>query len=173
MFIRVLEGCAGKVQGMPLFELLLDRSRRRVPGRTWAAGERLRSHRFDGRGGCAPCCVGAPPLLHQWSHNCITASQRRSAFAFEFNVCQLVNRWGLGRCFEFTVTTPDNCRDVKEFQRRWHSFYTNVVWCLFVGGCGVRERQQRGAWHVHNVVVMPFEMTAPRKRSSEWMLQAR
>jgi len=71
-----------------------------------------------------------------------------------------VNKWGLGRCFEFTVTTPDNCKDVKEFQRRWHSLYTNVVRRLFAGGCGTRERQERGAWHVHCVVVMPFEVTA-------------
>ena len=87
---------------------------------------------------------GAPPLPCLKSHNCITGSQRRSAFAFEFNVCQLVNKWGLGRCFEFTVTTPDNCKDVKEFQRRWHSLYTNVVRRLFAGGCGTASARSEG-----------------------------
>lgn len=69
----------------------------------------------------------------------------------------MVRQSGLGRCFEFTVTTPDNCLRQWEFQERWHSLYTNVIRKLFKSGCAARERQKRGAIHMHAVVEMPFE----------------
>ena len=108
-------------------------------------------------GADAPAVAGAPPLPCLKRHNCITGSQRRSAFAFELNVCEMVRQVGLGRCFEFTVTTPDNCVMGWQFQERWHSLYTNVLRKLFRSGCGARERQKRGAIHMHSVVEMPFE----------------
>jgi hypothetical protein len=69
----------------------------------------------------------------------------------------MIRQVGLGRCFEFTVTPPDNCVMGWQFQERWHSLYTNVLRKLFESGCGARERQKRGAIHMHSVVEMPFE----------------
>ena len=70
----------------------------------------------------------------------------------------MVQFLGLSRCFEFTVTTPDNCTNIEDFQKRWHSLHTNVLRRLFKSGCGSRERQSRGAWHAHCIVEMPFEV---------------
>ena len=98
-----------------------------------------------------------PPLLHQLRDKCIKSHHRRSAYAFELNLAGMVEKYGLARCFEFTITTPDNCTENTQFQKRWHSLYTNILRKLFAAGCAVRERQQRGAWHMHCVVVMPFE----------------
>jgi hypothetical protein len=102
----------------------------------------------------------APPLPCLGSHNCITGSQHRSAFAFETNVRELVQRVGLERAFELTITTPDNCDDIESFQRRWRSLLGNVLKRRFRDGVWVRERQARGAWHVHCVVAMPFAVTS-------------
>jgi len=53
-----------------------------------------------------------------------------------------------------TITTPDNCTDYKDLYRRWHSFNTHFLKKSpdFPHYLGVKERQQRGALHLHLLV---------------------
>jgi hypothetical protein len=63
-----------------------------------------------------------------------------------------VEAHGVERCGFLTITVADDCRDAKEFQRRWNSWLTNVGRDLLPSGVWIRQRQRRGAWHLHAVV---------------------
>jgi hypothetical protein len=55
-----------------------------------------------------------------------------------------------------TLTFPDNVTDNKEASRRWNSFKTNYLSKHPAYGewIHVKERQKRGAWHYHIIVVL-------------------
>ena len=82
---------------------------------------------------------------------------RRQAYALFDNVRRLLALAPSLGCVGFlTLTTPDNCTDAGEFRERWRSFQTN-----FFSGCpefghwlAVYERQRRGAWHLHLLVIV-------------------
>lgn len=60
----------------------------------------------------------------------------------------------------FTLTTPDNCTDKAEFSRRWDSFNSNF-WKNsphFGHWIGTYEQQKRGAWHLHILVILPYDI---------------
>jgi hypothetical protein len=98
------------------------------------------------------------PFLYQEDRNLISGTQRRSAFAVEQNIIELVKQHGLRRVCELTLTTRDNCLQHWDFQARWHSFMVNVGYELFSDGVYVKARQERGAIHLHAAVVMPFDV---------------
>lgn len=66
----------------------------------------------------------------------------------------------IGHVGFLTLTTEDNCTDPKEFQRRWNSFKTSFLsrsyW--FHSYIGVYERQNRGAWHLHLICTLPYDI---------------
>jgi hypothetical protein len=133
------------------------------PGRT---ANRPGVENFVEADGCAPARPAEPAgtggcLLYQKNNNCIIGAQKRSAYAVETNIVELVKRHGVDRVFEFTVTTPDNCVQHWDFQERWHSLFTNELRKLFVAGVYVKARQERGALHLHAAVVMPFAYRNP------------
>ena len=121
--------------------------------------------------GALPCLysnnsIKEPDLEHRLS--CVKAlcgilspyhkKQAQTLFA---NVQRLISLApSLGHVGFLTLTTPDNCSDSKEFQRRWNSFKTSFLsrsyW--FRSYIGVYERQKRGAWHLHLVVILPYDI---------------
>lgn len=64
---------------------------------------------------------------------------------------------GIEKLVLLTVTTPDNCTDSKEFQRRWRKFH-RFVKGVFPFGTWAREPQKRGAWHAHCAVAMEVDV---------------
>ena len=72
----------------------------------------------------------------------------------------------LGHVGFLTLTTPDNCDDAGDFQKRWRSFRTH-----FFEGCvefghwlAVYERRRRGAWHLHLLVIVRDDI----RRGIDW-----
>lgn len=71
---------------------------------------------------------------------------------------------GLNHWVFLTFTTPDNCTDKKEFERR----INNMVTGLMRKECGgryvmARERQKRGAWHIHVIAYAGKDVRAGTK----------
>jgi hypothetical protein len=52
-----------------------------------------------------------------------------------------------------TLTIRENITDGREFNRRFKSISTNIFPKIYEAWIRVYERQQRGAWHVHIIVV--------------------
>lgn len=87
----------------------------------------------------------------------LTPYHKRQAHALFDNVQRLI---GLAPSIDhigfLTLTTPDNCRDADVFRIRWTSFVSH-----FFSPCpefghwlAVYERQRRGAWHLHLLVIV-------------------
>ena len=86
-------------------------------------------------------------------------TNRKWLFAAQENMRGYVRRVGEDRIGVLTLTTADECRSLKEFQRRWNSLMTNSVRRLWRSGVWVRERQMRtGNWHGHALVDVGFEI---------------
>lgn len=135
----------------------------------------------DGRGRLEPTvggagaggCLREAPLPCLYSNNVIgdeaktkavcglaallSPYHKRQAHALFDNVHRLISRApSIGHIGFLTLTTPDNCRDAAEFRRRWRSFTSN-----FFADCpefgdwiAVYERQRRGSWHLHLLVIV-------------------
>jgi len=103
----------------------------------------------------AGCGATAPlprlPCLQ--SDNCIRTSRRKQLFVAQENIRLYIEKFGENNVGVLTITMPSECLEAREFQKKWHSFRTNVVKKLFKTGMWVRERQSRtGNWHSHTVV---------------------
>lgn len=59
-----------------------------------------------------------------------------------------------------TITTPDNCTNYHELQKRWNSFNSHYLKKSphFRHYLGVKERQDRGALHLHLLVMLAFDI---------------
>lgn len=82
---------------------------------------------------------------------------KRQAHALFDNVHRLISRApSIGHIGFLTLTTPDNCRDAAEFRKRWRSFLSNFFQSCpdFGDWIAVYERQKRGAWHLHLLVIV-------------------
>lgn len=98
---------------------------------------------------------GAPPpgLPSLQSDNCIRTPRRKQLFVAQENIRIYIDKFGENNIGVLTITMPSECLEAREFQKKWHSFRTNVVKKLFKTGMWVRERQSRtGNWHSHAVV---------------------
>src|SRR5262249_10818003 len=86
-------------------------------------------------------------------------ARRKSLYAAQQNMRGYVKRVGEDRIGVLTLTTADECRSLREFQRRWNSLMTNFIRRLWKSGVWVRERQIRtGNWHGHALVDVGFEI---------------
>jgi len=86
-------------------------------------------------------------------------TNRKPLFAAQQNMRGYVTRVGEDRIGVLTLTTANECRSLREFQRRWNSLMTNFVRRLWKSGVWVRERQVRtGNWHGHALVDVGFEI---------------
>ena len=128
------------------------------------------------RGGAAP----APALIHQNRNNGIEINStplwdefqaeqeqqaveaiiqklpsrlRKKMFALRLRIEWMVKTYGINHVGLQTMTIRENITDRKEFERRFKSIATNAFPKIYVEWLRVFERQQRGAWHAHVVVV--------------------
>jgi hypothetical protein len=74
-------------------------------------------------------------------------------FALRLRIEWMVKTYGLEHVGLQTMTIRENVTDRKEFERRFKSIATNAFRKIYVDWLRVFERQQRGAWHAHVVVV--------------------
>lgn len=86
--------------------------------------------------------------------------QKRQAHTLFSNVERLIKSApSVGHVGFFTLTTKD-VTDKNEFSKRWHSMRTNY-WSkspFFGDWIGCFEQQKRGAWHLHILVVLPYDI---------------
>ena len=78
---------------------------------------------------------------------------RKKIFALRLKIEWMVKTYGIEHIGLQTMTIRENVTDRKEFERRFKSISTNVFPKLFLDWLRLFERQQRGAWHAHVVVV--------------------
>jgi hypothetical protein len=123
---------------------------------------------------------GDAPLLYLYSNNSIrdlpdthrteqilalcgilAPYQKRQAHALFLNVSRLIDKApSVGHIGFFSLTVKDNVTDKAEFSRRWNSMRSNY-WntCPHFGHwLGCFEQQKRGAWHLHILVVLPYDI---------------
>jgi hypothetical protein len=78
---------------------------------------------------------------------------RKKMFALRLKIEWMVRTHGINHVGLQTMTIRENVTDRKEFERRFKSIATNAFPKIYVEWLRVFERQQRGAWHAHVVVV--------------------
>lgn len=87
--------------------------------------------------------------------------QKKQAHTLYANVEKLVSMApSVGHVGFFTLTTKDNVTDKAEFSRRWNSMRTHY-WSgnpNFGHWIGCYEQQKRGAWHLHILVILPYDI---------------
>ena len=83
----------------------------------------------------------------------IPSRLRKKMFALRLKIEWMVAIYGLEHVGLQTMTIRENVTDRKEFERRFKSIATNAFPNIYVDWLRVFERQQRGAWHAHVVVV--------------------
>lgn len=87
----------------------------------------------------------------------LSPHHKRQAETLFLNVSRLTRiAPSLGHLGFLTLTTKDNCSDAKEYSRRWNSFRTGYFSQSphFRQFIGTFERQTRGSWHLHLLVVL-------------------
>ena len=86
--------------------------------------------------------------------------QKRQAHTLYANVERLIKEApSVGHIGFFTLTTKD-ITDKDEFSRRWNSMRSNY-WNQsphFGHWIGCYEQQKRGAWHLHLLVILPYDI---------------
>lgn len=85
---------------------------------------------------------------------------KRQAHTLFSNVSRLIDMApSVGHVGFFTLTTKD-VTDKAEFSRRWHSMRTHY-WSQsphFGHWISCFEQQKRGAWHLHILVILPYDI---------------
>ena len=85
--------------------------------------------------------------------NQVPSRLRKKMFALRLRIEWMVKTYGVNHVGLQTMTIRENVTDRKEFERRFKSIATNAFPKIYVEWLRVFERQQRGAWHAHVVVV--------------------
>jgi len=91
------------------------------------------------------------------SANILQPHHRKAAETLAMNIASLIRvAPDLSHVGMLTLTTEDNCSDFREFSKRWRSFRTNYLSSSkdFSHWVSVYERQARGAWHLHLVIIV-------------------
>lgn len=89
--------------------------------------------------------------------NVLQPYHRKQAETLAMNISSLIRvAPSLGHVAFLTLTTEDNCSDFREFSKRWRSFRTNYLSFSedFGHWVSVYERQRRGAWHLHLIIIV-------------------
>ena len=85
--------------------------------------------------------------------NNLPARLRKKMFALRLRIEWMVKRYGINHVGLQTMTIRKVVTDRKEFEKRFKSIATNAFPKIYVEWLRVFERQQRGVWHAHVVVV--------------------
>lgn len=80
--------------------------------------------------------------------------KKKQADAVSSNVAWMAKEFGLGSLLFVTLTFSDAVHDVKEAQRRFHSFFTAALSKRYRCGVVVVEPQKSGRVHYHMIVVV-------------------
>jgi hypothetical protein len=83
---------------------------------------------------------------------------RKKMFTLRLRIDWMVKTYGVCHVGLQTMTIRENVTDRKEFERRFKSIATNAFPKIYVEWLRVFERQQRGAWHAHVVVVTKVDI---------------
>ncbi len=78
---------------------------------------------------------------------------RKKAFALKLRIEWMIKTYGIEHIGMQTLTIRENVTDPKEFNRRFKSIATNAFPKVYQDWVRIFERQTRGAWHAHVVVV--------------------
>lgn len=91
----------------------------------------------------------------------LTPYHKKQAYTVYLNADRFVSMApSLGHVGFLTITTPDNCTDPKALGKRWDSFNSHFFKKSpdYVHHLGVKERQQRGALHLHLLTQHPEDI---------------
>jgi hypothetical protein len=99
---------------------------------------------LNGHKGNSQASVSEPSLM---------ASAAKTVFCLAQEVQNLASDYPLDRIGFLTLTFKDNCVERVEAWRRFRSLRSRVLAARFVCCIAVSERQKRGAWHFHLIVV--------------------
>ena len=84
-----------------------------------------------------------------------TSYQRKQRDSMQENIESLCKQFGIGHCFEFTVTARR--QEPEEFSKKLNSALTNYLREIFSHRIGVIEPHKSGHAHAHFLVVVPFQ----------------
>ncbi len=101
----------------------------------------------------------APALPCLYKNNCtevmeLSPYRKRQAESLASNIRAMVQRHGLERIGFLTLTFPEHVTDIRDAQRRWHSFRTHVIRRRYGEAVKVFERCKNGRIHYHLVMVL-------------------
>ena len=85
--------------------------------------------------------------------NKLTPYHKKSAFTVSDNVKRFIEEHGIENCAFLTLTFKENVIDPKEASRRFDSLNTHFLSRFYGLWYSTRERQIRGAWHYHIIIV--------------------
>lgn len=91
--------------------------------------------------------------ISRQKHNKITSYSFKTTYALENNVRQLIKKHGINHVGFCTLTFKDNITDHLESGRRFNILNGEFLSKKFSHYQLVKERQKRGAWHYHLLVV--------------------
>jgi hypothetical protein len=104
-----------------------------------------------------PCLNGNKSIIEGQSRvgtaPSLTTMAAKTVFCLAREIEALSRDYPLDRIGFLTLTFADNITDRKEAWRRFRSLRTNVLRTRYVCCIAVSERQKRGAWHFHLIVV--------------------
>jgi hypothetical protein len=83
---------------------------------------------------------------------------RKKMFALRLKIEWMVKTYGVNHVGLQTMTIRENVTDRKEFEKRFKSIATNAFPKIYAEWLRVFERQQRGCWHAHVVVVTKMDI---------------
>ena len=81
----------------------------------------------------------------------------KSRYPLELNVAELFKKYGANRILFCTFTFRFKIWESEECQKRWNSLNTNILKKHFICGVVVKELHKDGGFHLHCVLVVPFE----------------
>ena len=107
------------------------------------------------------------PLLYLNSNNSdesqknlskLTPYHKKKAHILEKDVDKFVSQVGINRVLFLSLTFIQNIIDNKEASRRFNNLNRRFLSVFFGRWMLVKERQDRGAWHYHILVEVPFDV---------------
>lgn len=114
-----------------------------------------------GAPGVAGCPAAALPCLFvtiQTKSHGKRSQHARKAETLFLNVDHLINRVGIEHCGFFTRTFAENITSRKEAERRNNSWNSGYASEAFEESISVPQRQARGAFHYHDIVVVKTDI---------------
>jgi hypothetical protein len=102
--------------------------------------------------------ISLPDSVEVPNYNKFSTAHKRSACALAWNIEDLIKKHGIEKIGFLTLTFKENITDYQEAQRRFNILATNFLRKAYKGYVCVKERQKRGAWHFHLVILMQSDI---------------